>query len=405
MIMLKIAFRNLFRQGRRTVLTALSMIIGFILGAFFIGWADGTYNHIIDNFTRNRLGHIQIHKKGYLEEPSIYKTIDEMKSIKKAINGTDGIESWTPRIFSAGLVSVKEKSAGAQIIGIDPVKESNTTNFKKNVIKGKYFNPIASHEVIIGKGLAKTLKAELGDDIVIVSQAADGSIANDIYKIIGISDTGDDMSNRSAFYLHIKDAQELLVLSGRIHEIAITVNKLKKVRAITTVLDRKIENKEISVEPWQEFARSFYLAMKADKEGMWIMMVVVVLVIAIGVLNTVLMSVLERRREYGVLKAMGTKPSQIFKLVLSEIGILSIVCCIIGVVFGFLLNYYFTQHGIALSEPLTWGGMEIAYLKGEINNRSFTIPALTVILSSILVSIIPALKAAKTEPAKTMRMF
>jgi ABC-type lipoprotein release transport system permease subunit len=402
--MLKIAFRNIFRQKRRTVLTALSMFGGFVMAAFFIGWSDGMYNNIIDMFTRNRMGHIQVHQKNYLDRPSLYKTVDNLPEVEKILSETENVESWAPRLYSAGLASVGEKTAGVRIIGIDPQKEDRTTSFSKKVTQGRLFSGSAVGEVILGKGLAKILKAGLDDEVIIVSQAADGSIANDMYKIVGLVDSGDEIGDRIAFYLPMAAAQELLVLEGRVHEVALTVNHLDDVEPVCSRLQQTIDLSVHSVDPWQEFARAFYIAMKADKQGMWIMLVIIVLVVAIGVLNTVLMSVLERRREYGVLKAVGTKPSQIIKMVLMEVNVLGVFCILAGTVVGLILNYIFSVYGYTLPEPLSYGGMKFQHMLAEVNFRSFYIPAITVFVSATLVSLFPAIKAAHTDPARSMRM-
>jgi putative ABC transport system permease protein len=404
MLILKMAFRNIFRQKRRTILTGLSMVVGFFLAVVFIGWSDGAYNNIIKTFTGNRLGHIQIHKKTYLERPSLYKTIDNLSQINGLLQQIKEIESWTPRLFSAGLVSVGEKSSGVQIIGVDPEKETMTTHFDKKIIEGHSFSPSPSHEAIIGTGLAKILNAKIDDEIVTISQAADGSIANDLYTITGISSSGNDISDRTSFYLHLKDAQELLVLDGKIHEIAVSVDKLSHVSEVTKLIKSKLDEPELDVEPWQVFAKSFYQAMQADKQGMWIMLVIIVAIVAVGVLNTVLMSVLERRREYGLLKAVGTKPREILKLVLLEVAILAIFSILSGAVLGLGANSFLSNHGIKFGQGFTYGGMTFDSMYSEVNIRSFIIPAVTVLLCSVLVSLYPSIKAAKTEPAKTMRM-
>lgn len=406
MLMLKIAFRNIFRQKRRTILTSLSMFGGFVLAAFFIGWSDGTYNDIINKFTRSQMGHIQVHHKDYLDRPSLYKTVDGLPEIGAILQGIEKVDSWAPRLYSAGLASVAEKTAGVRIIGIDPAKEVRTTRFDEKLIEGSMFSSGQAYEVIVGKGLAKLLKAGIGNDVVVVSQGADGSIANDKYKIVGILDSGDELGDRVSFHLPMAVAQELLVLEGRVHEIAVTVGSLYDVAPVSKILGKKIKalDANLAAEPWQVFARSFYAAMKADKAGMWIMLVIIVLVVAVGVLNTVLMSVLERRREYGVLKAVGTKPSQIIKMVLLEVNILAIICIVLGTGVGLLLNYYTSVHGYTLAEPMTYGGMKFQTMLGEINARSFYIPGITVILAATLVSLFPALKAAHTDPARSMRI-
>jgi putative ABC transport system permease protein len=403
MLILKMAFRNIFRQRRRTILTGLSMLVGFVLAVIFIGWGDGTYNNIIDEFTRNRLGHIQIHEKTYLDRPSLYKTIQESDELFSILDSTRGIESWAPRLFSAGLASVGEKTAGVQIIGIDPVREAQTTRFDKKILEGRNFSRIPSKEAIIGKGLAQILKAELGNEIVLISQAADGSIANDLYTIIGISSSGDDLSDRTSFYLHLRETQELLVLEGRIHEISVTVNKLNQVLKTNNRLASEIDNPDLSVAPWQVFAKGFYDAMQADKAGSYVILIIIVFIVAVGVLNTVLMSVLERQREYGVMKAIGTKPKQIIKVVVLEVTILALICIILGSGLGYGANTLLYKYGIKIGEGFTYGGMKFETMRAEINLRSFLIPAITVILCAALISLLPAIKAARTEPAKTMR--
>jgi len=405
MLTLKMAFRNIFRHKRRSVLTGLSMFGGFALAAIFIGWADGTYNGIIDSFTRNNLGHIQIHAENYLDRPSLYKTIDDLDRVKNALADLNHVDDWAPRVYSSGLASLESKSSGVQITGIDPIMENKTTQFHKKIIQGQGFSQEPDHEVLLGKGLAEVLNAEVGEEVVVISQAADGSVANDLYEVKGLLDMGDEASNRTAFFLHIQDAQELFVLGERIHEVAVTVDDLDRVQKINQTLEKKLEGTGLDPAPWQEFARSFYVAMKADMQGMWIMLVIIILVVATGVLNTVLMSVLERRREYGVLKAVGTKAHQIVKLVLAEVNILAVFSVVLGIGVGLVVNMILSQHGISLSQPITWGGMEIQTMKAEINLRSFVIPTITIFLSATLVSFFPAVKAARTEPAEIMRMY
>jgi ABC-type lipoprotein release transport system permease subunit len=402
-LMYKIAFRNIFRHKRRSVLTALTMLGGFVLAAMAIGWADGSYQNIINMFTRNRLGHIQIHAKGYLDKPSLYKNIDRVNQIGQKISQIQGVESWSPRLYSAGLASAGDKSAAVQIIGVDPERENATTHFDRKVTQGGSLPREPSGEVLLGKGLATTLHATVGDEVVIVSQAADGSLANDLYRLRGIVESGDEAQDHMAFYLHIKDAQALLAMEGRVHEMVIIVHRLDRVRALSSKIKQILNRPDLEVAPWQEFARSFYTAMKADKMGNWIMIFIIILIVAIGVLNTVLMSVLERQREYGVLKALGTRPRQILGLVIYEINMLAIFSIVMGSGLAYLANNWLSRHGITLSEPFSYGGMTFHTLYSMINVKSFLVPALAVLGTATLVSFLPALKAARTVPAKTMR--
>ncbi len=404
MQILRLAWRNIFRQKRRTALTVLTMVGGFTLSAVSIGWADGTYNNIINMFTRNRLGHIQIHGTGYLDKPTLQNVIENYKEIGDRISRIDHVEAWAPRLYASGLVSVEEKTAGGSIVGIDPIRERIATNFDQKLVEGRGLSDIGRHEVLLGKGLARTLKADLGEELVIVSQAADGSIANDLYQIIGVLQTDDVTTDQSAVYLHLADAQQLLALEGGVHEIVVMVDRLAQVEPVTRQISSLLEDPDLVVEPWQEFARSFYIAMKADKQGAWIMLFVIILIVAIGVLNTVLMTVLERTREYGVLRALGTPPSEIFGLVLTEILVMAFLSTAVGLAVSALVNYLFSLHGVAMPQPFSYGGMEFKRFYTEVNAHSLYVPALTVILSSITVSVFPALRAARVAPAQALRM-
>ena len=403
-MLLKIAFRNVFRQRRRTILTALTICGGFTLAALSIGLSDGTYAEVIDLFTRNRLGHIQIHAAGYLDKPSLYKNIPDFTAVGSRIQNLAEVEAWAPRLYSAGLVSVRDKSAGVQIIGIDPEREMRATRFDKKIFRGNIFLQNALPEAIMGKGLAKVLHAEVGDEVVIVSQAADGSIADALYHLAGIVDSGDDLSDRMAFYLPLAEAQSLLVLPDRAHEIIVIVNDLGHVKQATQQIRMALGDSSLAVAPWQEFARSFYEAMELDQQGNWISIFIILLIVAIGVLNTVLMSVLERTREYGVLKAVGTQPAQIFKLVIFEVNFITLASVLAGAALSLLLNLVLSQHGIALPQAFTFAGVEFKEIYSEVNLRSLLIPGLTVILAANVVSLFPSFKAAHTEPARAMRM-
>ena len=379
------------------------MVVGFTLLSLTIGLSDGVYGGIIEMFTRNRIGHIQVHREGYLDKPSLYKTIDGYTAIGQVVQDVPEVEAWTPRIYGAGLGSVGEKSTVVQIIGVDVTREIQATRFDNKVIEGNVLAETASHEAVIGKGLAKILSAKIGSEIVIFSQGADGSLANDLYKVVGIAESGDDATDRTACYLHIEDAQELFVLEGRAHEIVVIVSNINRVDKVTSEIETNLNDPMLDVSPWQVVAKSFYRAMKTDQQGDAISRWVIMLIVAIGVLNTVLMSVLERTREYGVLKAVGTKPVQIFWLVICEVVIIALGSICIGAILGTLVNYLFSIYGITYPEEITYGGMKLKTMYAEVNVRCLVIPAITVMLSAAIVSLFPAIKAARILPAKAMR--
>ena len=352
----------------------------------------------------NRTGHIQVHREGYLDKPSLYKTIDNPSAVGAAIQSTARVEAWTQRVYGAGLGSVGEKSTAVQIVGVDVAREIQATRFDNKVVEGSVLSENRLRmRLLLEKVWRGFFSAEIGDEIVIVSQGADGSIANDVYKIVGIAESGDDVTDRVACYLHIEDAQELFVLEGRVHEIVVIVSNINWVDKVTRAIETRLNDPTLDVAPWQVIAKSFYRAMKTDQQGDAISRWVIMLIVAIGVLNTVLMSVLERTREYGVLKAVGTKPVQIFWLVVCEVVIIALASICIGALLGVLVNYLLSIYGITYPEEITYGGMKLKTLYAEVNVRCLVIPAITVMISAVIVSLFPAVKAARIMPAKAMR--
>jgi ABC-type lipoprotein release transport system permease subunit len=396
------AYRNVLRQKRRTLLTVLTMVGGFTLSSISIAWSDGAYDFVIDLFTRHQLGHIQIHGEGYLDRPTLYNTVDDYLEVGNELLAVEGVQSWAPRVYSAGLASVDERTTGARIVGLDRELENAATLFSEKIVEGRSFADSESMEAVLGSGLAEVLKAEPGGTLVIVSQGADGSIANDAYTVVGLAETDNLVNDRTAVYLTLAESQELLVLEGRVHEIAIVIDELDDVALTTAAIDSALHREGLAVEPWQVFAKSFYAAMKADQDGTWISLAVIMAIVAVGVLNTVLMTVLERTREYGVLRAIGVRPGQVTRLVIYEVVVMACIAIMLGLVTSLGCNYWLSVAGVSIGE-FTYGGVEFTEMYAEMNVRSYVIPALIVMISAAIVGIFPAVKAARTQPAKAMR--
>lgn len=402
-MLLKLSFRNVLRQRRRSLLTILTMTGGFVLCAISIGWADGTYNDIIRLFTDTRTGQIQLHHKGYREDPSLYDNISDYEQLGRSLDDLERIRAWAPRIYSGGLLSVRDQSAAGKLVGVNPALEEEATGLSGQLAEGEMLSVAPGGEAVLGMGLAERLQAGIGDTVAVLSQGADGSIANDGYVVVGLIETGDMMSDRANMYIHISDAQELLVLPGSAHEIAVMTESMQGLDGIAARISEAVERDDVEVVTWKVFAQDFYRAMKVDMAGMWIMLLVIMIVVAVGVLNTVLMSVLERRREYGVLRALGTRPSGIVSMVVVETLILSVVAVVVGVPLGLLGIHILSEIGISLPQEVSYGGMAFREMRAAFTPRSLYLPALTVLITAMLVCLVPALKAARTRPAEAMR--
>ena len=203
--------------------------------------------------------------------------------------------------------------------------------------------------------------------------------------------------------MHINSIQKFLSLGNRIHEIAIVLSDHSKAMKTASLIKAALGDASLEVDPWQVVESQFYRAMQADIKGNWYTIVVFTIIIAFGVLNTILMIIFERTREFGVLKAIGTRPFQIFLLIMLESIFLSIISIIIGSIMGIFANWMLSIYGIAYPVPIEYGGYVFDKLTAKITIRSLVLPTAIIFGTALLVSILPALRAARIIPVKAMR--
>jgi len=379
---------------------------GFFLLCVVLSLTEGSYSNIIDIFTKDRVGHVQIHKGNYLERPSIYKTIKNPTQIIEALQQKPQVVSVTPRIFGASLAYGKDKTFPAQVIGIDPLLESRTTRLKEKVNSGAYLKNETDSDgyfsAMIGFTLAKNLNLAVGDELILISQGIDGSIANDIFIISAVVGTADSVE-RNNVYLSLPAIREFLSMGDMVHELAIILENQNQSREFAQEIQPKLTPDELTAEPWQVVETAFYKSMQADKQGGYISLSVIILIVSIGVLNTVLMGTLERTREFGVLTAIGTRPHAVFSLIMTESMILASASCLVGLVISLPVNYYLSVVGIAMPEPVDMGGMSFDMILGEISWYTIWLPTVVIVASTLMVSLIPSIKAAKISPLSALQ--
>ena len=403
MIILKMAFRNIFRQKRRSIFTILTMSIGFFLLSFSISISDGTYGNIINAFTHSGIGHAQINKKGYRENYSIYKTIKNPDSIIQKAKTTVKIKHWAPKVYSSALAFIDTKTTVTNIIGIDPEKEFKISTIKNKIKEGKYLSKLPKHEIMLGGNIAKILKAKLNSKIVFIAQGADGSIANQVFTVKAILKGDNNSSDKITSYMHIKDAQEYLSLYNQFHTLVLMFDHYSKSAFYTDKISKAINNKEIEVQSWQTVNKEFYKAMQADRNGMWISLLIIIIMVALGVLNSILMIILERTHEYGLIKALGSRPLKIFYLIILETSIIALISIFFGTIISLISNYFMLEYGINYPVPMEVGGMLVSKMYGSSNISIILDPAIVTFFTAIIVSIIPGIKASKIVPVKAMR--
>jgi ABC-type lipoprotein release transport system permease subunit len=372
----------------------------FVLFSISIGITEGSYSRLIELYTHARTGHIQIHAKGYLDQPSIYRTIKDYREIEEQLISVPGIVSFTDRIYAPALGFKGSRTTGITINGIDPLREFMTTSIKEKIIKGRYLSREPLNEVMITSELAKILHVDIGEEIALIGQAADGSIANDLFSVTGIIKG----KERDILYMHIDKAREFLSLGDQIHEIVIMLDTYKRSGQIADYIRRRLnDNAQIKVSTWYEVEKDFYRAMKMDKQGNWITLTVLMIIVAIGVLNSVLMTLLERTKEFGVMRAIGTSPVQIFFIIIFEMAFLTTMSIVLGIGLSLVANNILSRHGITLPTPIELEGLHFESYVSQVSIETVLYPCLIVFVVSIVVSAFPALRAARITPVRALR--
>jgi ABC-type lipoprotein release transport system permease subunit len=402
-LLFRLAFRNIFRQRRRSLLTALSIGGGYILCALSLSLLEGSYNNLIQLFTLSNTGHIQIHQGNYLERPKVHKAIGDYAQLANTLESIDAVKHFSFRIYSPALAYSDEGNQPAQVKGIDLVREPDTTLILDKIQQGGYIsaetNADGYYQAMIGTGIADGLEIGLGDELVVISQGADGSVANDIF-IVGAIIGNKDSLERNQIILPLEAAQVFLSMYGQVHEAAITLDDFAAARNVAATLQAELP--ELTVSPWQVVEEDFYKSMQSDKQGNHTMMAIILFIVFIGVLNTVLMTVLERTREFGVLKAIGSEPHTIMLLVALETTLLAVLSIAGAFLLALPMVYWFANAGFSLSEPIDIGGIMFSAFKGDISFQVFFIPAVILLAFALVVSIPPGLRAARIPPTRAM---
>jgi len=402
-LLFKIALRNLLRRKRRSLLTGISLMGGTLMLSVFLGIQEGSYSLVIEQFTQAQTGHVQIHRQGYLDKPSLYNSIPNPQPLLSRLQADPAVTAASPRVYSPALAFAGKKTTAAQVVGIDLAAENRATGIQARLALGRFF--ASPNEVVVGRGLAEILKLELGSELVLVTQGADGSIANDLFQVTGILKGGEDSQNRMFCYLALADAQAFLTLDHRIHEIALFLPHYSRATEQAAAWAREFAAAGLEVHPWPEVEKEFYEFMLLDKEGGYVTYLIIVVLVALQVLNTVLMTILEKTRELGLLKALGTRPPQIFGLILLETMLLACLAIAAGLLLAWPLNQFLAVEGIKLPQAYDISGITMDRIVSEISFFSVWLPALATFVTALAVSILPALRAARIQPIHALNSY
>ncbi|MGI5861439.1 MAG: ABC transporter permease [Myxococcales bacterium] len=281
------------------------------------------------------------------------------------------------------------------------------TLLHEKLVDGEYLGEAPDKMILLGAGLARTLEAKVGDEIVVVTQAADGSMGNALFRVGGILKTGSVAADRSRALVHLRDLQELLVLDGRVHEVAVLAKALDGAAPLAAGAKRALDGRGLLVRTWAQVNPEVAKMLELQSVSAWIILFFVFSVASLGVLNTMLMSVLERTKELGVLRALGLRPRQVVALVLCESLLLASVAAVGGTALGLLADGYLVIYGLDLTRfigDFSFGGIAFSpVLRGEVQIGRIGATLVGLFAVTLVASVWPALRAGRLQPVEAMR--
>lgn len=400
-----VAWRNLWRHRRRSLITATAMAVGVGLCMASIAYTDGTYQMIFDVLVEQQLGHVQVHNPAYPGRRALYDTLPEADATLARLEALPGTAAASGRLFGYALLGGPGRSTGVQLVGIDPQRERQVTRVWSRVREGEYLAEGDDQGVLLGADLARELGVKPGDEVVAVTQSADGSMGNALYTVRGLVRSGNTQIDNGGAYLSLAALQELLVLPDQVHEVILLARDAEQLDPYAASAQQAAP--EALVQTWQQASPQTAQMLALQDVSVGLILAVVFGVAAFGVLNTMMMSVFERTRELGVLKAIGMRPGRMVTLVLLESLCLAALAAGIGLLIGGGLDAWLVVYGIDFSssiESMDFMGVSIdPVMKGVVRPGGVVLTVVAVFLVSGLASLWPALRAARLEPVEAIR--
>ena len=403
MAWLRLAFGNLRNNRRRTAITLLSVAVG--VGGLVFVWAfiDGINAQMINNITGYVTGDLKVHQRGFHDDREMNIALAERRNTAANVSAVTGVAATTPRVTGHALASGADQSRVLQVMGVDSTTEPRVTRLDRSIVRGRYL--AGGNEIILGVDAAGALDVSPGDELVLVVQAADGSIGADRFAVAGVFETGIKRIDGFVAQMPLASAQALYAFQGRFTEIASRVEDSDRLEAVVAGLRNQMQAWNVEVLGWPALMPSLVQMVAFHDAVAYIVIFVVFVVVAAGIVNTILMSVLERGREFGVMMALGTPSSRIVWLVLLETAILAGLGYLLGLALGLSLTGYFGTHGLDFSAYIkamdTMPGLSgIVY--PTIEFQRLVVIGIVVISVALLAAAIPAWKASRNSPLEAM---
>lgn len=399
----RIAWRNVWRNGRRTAVVVIAIAVGIAGTVLSMAINFGMVVQMVETAIATDLGHLQIHARGYEDDPGLARRLDDGGRMGiAALNLAQNVTAWAPRVRSDGLLTSPRASAGVSVLAIDPEREAGITVMADSVTQGAYLDG-EERRILIGEALAERLAVKLGSKVVLSATDVTGDLAGEAFRVGGLFRTSSSDLNRSTVYLQLEEAQRLFAMGDAISELAVRTADRDRVASLQRNLVEEL-GEGVEVRSWEQLAPLLVYFVDMFDQMAWIMYAAVFIAMAFGIANVMLMSVFERTREIGVIASIGMSGPRVVAMVNWE----SLFLVGVGLLAGFVLSaagLFLLRDGIDLSrwgEGLNAMGVPTTIVP-VVRMKDLVAPTVVAAVTGILAGLWPAVRASRTRPAEALR--
>lgn len=401
--LIKISWRNIWRNKLRSLVVIFSIVFGLLGGIIIIAMSYGLNEERMNNAVDTYLSHIQIHNNLFSEDYNIKHTINNLDAIEKAINQDERVVSYSKRIVLNGMLSNSNGSYGIQVKGIDPDEEIKVTNTYDKIIDGEYFRSKRDNTILVGKKLADKLNLKLKSKVVITFQDENYELTSLLYRVEGIFRSGNSRYDEMNVFVKNKSITKNLPGFNGYHEMPILLSDIElRGEVKKDLIPLSSDN---IVEGWDDISKELAYANEMLSAVLYIFMMIILSGLSFGVINTMLMAILERRKEIGMLMSIGMNRYKIFMMISFETIFLSLIALPFGLITSYLIVEYYSVVGIDLS--VVEAGLENfgvgTRLYFKVPNEEYFYVSLMVFVISIFSSIFPSIRALKINPVEATK--
>ena len=403
-MLLKMAWRNIFRNKRRSFIAAAAISLGLTALIFVDALQEGIYINMVKSATSSFMGESQIHNEGFTNALEVERTIKNPAKVIEELSKEPLVKDLAPRIKTLGMITSPGNVQSLMLVGIDPEKEKALSKMDEAMIDGKYLENSSERGVIIGSKLAEILEVEVGDRLVItVAQATTGEMSQEMMRLKGIFKLGIREIDRGIAFIPIDRAATMLGLTGQVHEIAVNFKDHKNSWVRDLPIWEKYTKNGNTFKNWMKLMPEMEAMLSMSAFSKYLVGFVLFLLVAGVIVNTLFMSIYERMFEFGVMRAIGVKPFKMGLLVVFESGVLAICATVIGIITSLILSGFFSHYGIDYTGTEFVSVSITEFIYPVMTVQQYTSFPLALVIFTMITGVYPAIHAARIKPAEAMK--